>query len=112
VILLSTHIVEDVAELCPKMAILADGKILLEGCPTDLISQLNGQIWRKTVSTGELKEIDAEFSVIAKRLFAGRSVVHVLADEAPAGFEQVPASLEDVYFSSLFGHNHSQKSKG
>jgi ABC-type multidrug transport system ATPase subunit len=104
VILLSTHIVEDVAELCPNMAILASGQILLEGNPVDLIDQLNGRIWRKTVSIDELKRIENEYSVIAKRLFAGRSVVHVMADDQPDGFESVPANLEDVYFSTL--HNH------
>lgn len=101
VILLSTHIVEDVAELCPNMAILAAGQILLEGNPAQLIEQMAGQIWRKTVSIDELKDIENDYAVIAKRLFAGRSVVHVLADEQPQGFESVPANLEDVYFSTL-----------
>ncbi|NQZ10103.1 MAG: ABC transporter ATP-binding protein [Algicola sp.] len=104
VILLSTHIVEDVAELCPNMAIMAAGKILLEGNPVDLIEQLNGRIWRKTMSIDELKHIETEFEVIAKRLFAGRSVVHVMADQQPKGFDQVPANLEDVYFSTLHDH--------
>lgn len=103
VIILSTHIVEDVSELCPKMAILAKGKILLQGDPLALIEQLNGQIWRKTVAVDEVAAIEHELPVISKRLFAGRSVVHVLASTAPPGFEGVTANLEDVYFSCLHG---------
>jgi ABC-type multidrug transport system ATPase subunit len=104
VILLSTHIVEDVAELCPNMAILAAGKILLQGNPANLLEQLKGRIWRKTVSGQQLQAIESEYQVIAKRLFAGRSVVHVVANDSPPGFETAPVSLEDVYFATL--HNH------
>ncbi|MFT4929475.1 MAG: ABC-2 type transport system ATP-binding protein [Phenylobacterium sp.] len=101
VIILSTHIVEDVAELCPQMAVLASGEILLQGNPLTLIEQLNGQIWRKTVALEEVEALEQSLPVIAKRLFAGRSVLHVLAPTAPPGFEQATANLEDVYFSCL-----------
>ena len=101
VIILSTHIVDDVAELCPNMAVLAQGQILLEGNPVALIEQLNGQIWRKTTSLTELAEIEQTLPVISKRLFAGNSVVHVMAEQVPEGFEHAPANLEDVYFSTL-----------
>jgi len=106
VIILSTHIVDDVLELCPNMAVLAGGKILLEGAPLELTEQLNGQIWRKTVSQAECEEIENsnEFSIISKRLFSGRTIIHVQAQEAPNGFEQAPANLEDVYFSTLNQH--------
>jgi len=104
VIILSTHIVDDVSELCPNMAVLASGQILLEGNPIELTEHLNGQIWRKTVSQAEAADIEKEMQVISKRLFAGKTIVHVIAEQAPTGFDTTPANLEDVYFSTL--HNH------
>lgn len=109
VIILSTHIVEDVAELCPNMAILVEGKILLQGKPLSLIEQLKTQIWRKTIASNELVDIEREFSVISKRLFIGKIIVHVMASECPAGFETVPANLEDVYFSTLHQQRLQQR---
>jgi ABC-type multidrug transport system ATPase subunit len=106
VIILSTHIVDDVSELCPKMAVLASGKILLEGNPIELTDQLNGQIWRKTVSQQEASEIEQSQQVISKRLFAGQTIIHVMADDAPQGFDTTPANLEDVYFSTLHSHRN------
>jgi len=103
-IILSTHIVEDVSELCPNMAVLASGKIVLQGNPILLTNELNGQIWRKSVSQQEAAELEKDLTVISKRLFAGQTIVHVIADNAPEGFEEAPANLEDVYFSTL--HNH------
>lgn len=110
VILLSTHIVEDVAELCPMMAILAEGQILLHGQPQQLLQQLQGQIWTSTVDQQQLPELEASHRVIAKRLFAGKTVVHVLAEQAPAGFSATEARLEDLYFSVLNQHRqqHAQ----
>jgi ABC-type multidrug transport system ATPase subunit len=105
-IILSTHIVEDVSELCPQMAVLAAGEILRQGNPFDLIDELNGQIWRRTVSLCEVAEIEKQLPVISKRLFAGKTIIHVLADNAPKGFDRTPANLEDVYFSTL----HQQRS--
>ena len=104
VIILSTHIVEDVSELCPNMAVLASGQIILEGNPILLTDKLQGQIWRKTVSQQEVQEIEAAMPVISKRLFAGKTIVHVMAEDAPSGFEKAPANLEDVYFSTLHKH--------
>lgn len=104
VIILSTHIVEDVSELCPNMAVLASGQILLEGNPIQLTQELNGQIWRKTVSQQEAIEIEKNMPVISKRLFAGQTIIHVMAHQAPEGFETAPANLEDVYFSTLHSH--------
>lgn len=101
-IILSTHIVDDVSELCQQMAVLGQGEILLEGNPIELTGQLNGRIWRKQVSREELAEIEQQHSVISSRLIAGQHVIHVMADEAPEGFEVAPANLEDVYFSTLF----------
>ena len=108
VIILSTHIVDDVSELCPNMAVLGNGQILLQGNPLDITADLNGQIWRKTVSIEEVEELEKSLPVISKRLFAGRTVLHVLADTAPQGFESSPANLEDVYFSTLHNSRSTQ----
>lgn len=102
VIILSTHIVDDVAELCPQMAVLAGGQILLTGQPLQLVDELQGQVWSKTVSQAEAVELEQQMPVISKRLFAGRTVLNVFAMSQPAGFSPCAANLEDVYFSSLF----------
>ena len=102
VVILSTHIVEDVADLCPRMAILAGGHIVGEGAPQQLIDSLNGRVWRKTIAKSELDACKAAHQVIATRLLAGRTLVHVLADVNPGeGFEPARAGLEDVYFATL-----------
>jgi len=101
VVILSTHIVDDVSELCAKMAVLGSGTILLEGNPIEVTENLNGRIWRKVVSIAEADELEKDLPVISKRLLAGRTVLHVMADVAPEGFESAPATLEDVYFSTL-----------
>ena len=103
-IILSTHIVEDVSELCPNMAVLASGQILLEGNPIMLTDALNGQIWKKSVSLEEAQEIETNMPLISKRLFAGKTIVHVMAENQPEGFDSAPANLEDVYFSTLLQH--------
>ncbi len=102
VVILSTHIVEDVADLCPRMAVLAGGKIQLEGAPGELMGRLSGRVWKKTIDKAELEDHRARHEVISTRLVAGRTVIHVLADQSPgAGFEPVTGGLEDVYFSTL-----------
>lgn len=102
VVILSTHIVEDVADLCPRMAVLAGGKIQLEGAPADLMQRLDGRVWKKTIDKEALDDHRARHEVISTRLFAGRTVIHVLADKRPGdGFEPVTGGLEDVYFSTL-----------
>ena len=109
VIILSTHIVDDVAELCPDMAVLAGGEILLQGNPQQLVKELNGQIWSITASQGEAAELEHTLPVISKRLFAGRTVLNVFAPEPPPGFSPCAASLEDVYFSTLRASRTSVK---
>jgi len=102
VVILSTHIVEDVADLCPRMAVLAGGKIQLEGAPGELMARLSGRVWKKTIDKAELEDHRARHEIISTRLVAGRTVIHVLADQSPgAGFEPVTGGLEDVYFSTL-----------
>ena len=102
VVILSTHIVEDVSDLCPRMAVLAEGRIQLEGAPLDLIQSTRGRIWMKVIDRGELETYKAKYELISTRLFAGRTVIHVLADSDPGdGFTSVDGGLEDVYFSTL-----------
>jgi ABC-type multidrug transport system ATPase subunit len=104
VIILSTHIVDDVSELCPNMAILVAGRILLEGNPVDLIANLDNNVWCKMVESHELKEIQDQLPVISTKLVAGKTMVHILADSVPEGFESTSVDLEDVYFSTLHLH--------
>ena len=102
VVILSTHIVEDVADLCPRMAIIAEGRIIATGAPADLTAALRGRIWKKTIPRDELAAHRNTHNVISTRLFAGRTVIHVLADAQPdPGFAPIDGSLEDVYFSTL-----------
>jgi ABC-type multidrug transport system ATPase subunit len=102
VVILSTHIVEDVADLCPRMAIMAAGRIVMQGAPSDLIRNLAGRVWRRTMAREELDDARARFTVISTRLYAGRTMIHVLADTPPGPeFEPVPGGLEDVYFATL-----------
>ena len=102
VVILSTHIVEDVADLCPRMAVLAAGKIQLEGAPLDLIRQSHGTVWAKTIERERLEEYRERYEMISTRLFAGRTIVHILSPSDPGdGFEAVDGGLEDVYFATL-----------
>ena len=101
VVILSTHIVDDVADLCPRMAVLANGRVQLEGKPGDLITATRGKIWKKVIGRDDLEDYQGRYEVISTRLFAGNSVIHVLADHQPEGFEPVEGGLEDVYFSTL-----------
>jgi ABC-type multidrug transport system ATPase subunit len=102
VVILSTHIVEDVSDLCPAMAIICDGRIVKEGAPRDLVGQLSGRIWRKVIDKADLEAAKAKYQVISTRLLGGRTVIHVLADQDPGnGFTPVEGGLEDVYFSTL-----------
>jgi ABC-type multidrug transport system ATPase subunit len=106
VVILSTHIVEDVEELCSRMAIIDRGEILLEAQPSRAIDELRGRIWRRTVSQDELPALERELPVISTRLLAGRTIAHVYADESPGEeFELVEPDLKDVYFSVMTGHH-------
>ncbi len=104
VVILSTHIVEDVSELCTRMAIINKGEILHEAEPLKAMEALNGRIWRRIVEKRALPELEREHRIISTKLLGGRTVVHVYSEEAPAGFDRVPPDLEDVYFSAMAGH--------
>jgi ABC-2 type transport system ATP-binding protein len=102
VVILSTHIVDDVADLCSQMAIIAAGRIVRTGAPHDLIDSIRGRVWRKAIGKESLADYRTQFDVISTRLREGETVVHVVADHAPeAGFEPVEGGLEDVYFATL-----------
>lgn len=101
VVILSTHIVDDVADLCPRMAVLANGRLQLQGSPAELIASTRGRVWRKAIPHAELERYQQSHEVISTRLFAGNTIIHVLSDTQPPGFEPVEGGLEDVYFSTL-----------
>lgn len=104
VVILSTHIVEDVSELCTRMAIIDRGEILLEAEPLGAIAEMRGRIWRSVIDRGALAALEREHAVISTRLLAGRTVVHVHSDTTPGpGFEPAEPDLEDVYFSAMAG---------
>ncbi|GGD48310.1 ABC transporter ATP-binding protein [Pseudoxanthomonas indica] len=105
VVILSTHIVEDVAELCTRMAIINRGRILLEAEPQQAMAGLRGRIWRRVIARDELAAVQREYAVISTTLLGGRTVVHIYDPASPgAGFEQAEPDLTDVYFSTMAGH--------
>ena len=108
-VILSTHIVDDVRELCSRMAIIAAGEVLLEGVPSDTLTALEGQIWSRIVATDdELRALESGLHVISTHLTAGQHEVRVFAPSSPgAGFRQVPSELEDVYFLHLSRHSRN-----
>jgi ABC-2 type transport system ATP-binding protein len=106
VVILSTHIVDDVTDLCPRMAIMVAGRIVQNGTPSELIAALQGRIWQASIDKAGLEAARAQHQVIATRLRGGRTVIRVRADLPPGpGFTAVEAGLEDVYFSTL----HSER---
>jgi ABC-2 type transport system ATP-binding protein len=105
-VILSTHIVEDVEELCSNLAIIDRGEILLTGTPARAIAGLRGRIWRRAITRQELPALEREQSVISTRLLAGQTIARVIADGPPgAGFEPVEPDLKDVYFAVMAGHH-------
>jgi ABC-type multidrug transport system ATPase subunit len=105
-VILSTHIVDDVRELCSRMAIIAEGEVLLEGVPSEAMAALEGQIWSRVVATDdEVRALEAEFHVISTHLTSGEHEVRVFCASSPgAAFHSVPVDLEDVYFLQLSRH--------
>jgi ABC-2 type transport system ATP-binding protein len=105
-VILSTHIVEDVEELCSRLAIIDRGEILLAAEPARAIDQLRGRIWRRNVSRDELPALERELAVISTKLMAGRTIAHVYAEASPGpAFEAVEPDMKDVYFSVMAGHH-------
>ncbi|UZR93044.1 ABC transporter ATP-binding protein [Chondrinema litorale] len=109
VVILSTHIVEDVKELCTKMAIINKGQVLLEGNPIKAIDEIAGKVWRKTIEKPELEAYKKQYNVITEKMIAGKPLIHIYSDLQPDGsFQAVEADLEDVYFSYIFGNTSTQ----
>jgi ABC-type multidrug transport system ATPase subunit len=104
IVILSTHIVSDVSDLCGRMAIINKGRVLLTGSPLDLTRTLDGRIWQKAIARTDLDAARTAWPVISTRLLAGRTLVNVVSDAAPdAGFSGVEPTLEDVYFAAIAG---------
>ena len=102
IIILSTHIVDDVTELCSNMAIMDTGKMVYQGTPQNVISELNGKVWQKIIERNEIAEYQSNYTVISDKMVAGKPLIHVLSDTNPGvGFESVAPGLEDVFFSKI-----------
>jgi len=104
IVILSTHIVSDVSDLCGRMAIIHQGRVLVSGEPTALVHGLQGRVWKKSIAASELEAHKSQYRVVLVRLFAGRTLIHVLSEHQPgAGFEPVAPDLEDLYFATIRG---------
>ncbi|MFZ5971807.1 MAG: ABC transporter ATP-binding protein [Bacteroidota bacterium] len=102
IVILSTHIVDDVKELCTDMAIINLGQVLFKGSPSDAMAEIEGKVWRKKLKKAELEEHKQQFNVISDRLIAGVPEIHVFSDSQPdPQFERVAVDLEDVYFAHM-----------
>lgn len=102
VVILSTHIVDDVRELCSNMAIMNNGKLVYKGSPITVIEDLNGKVWRKQIARTELQQHIVQYNVISNKMVAGKPQIHVLSNANPGdGFIQVEPDLEDVFFSKI-----------
>ena len=102
IVILSTHIVQDVHELCSQMAIVNFGKVVYTGSPADAVASLDGQIWERSLDKSELPAMEEQHQVLSTKLVAGRPLIHVLSAQSPGeNFHPVPAELEDVFFSAL-----------
>ncbi|MGP8250969.1 MAG: ABC transporter ATP-binding protein [Terracidiphilus sp.] len=106
IVILSTHIVEDVTDLCSNMAIIHLGKVLFAGAPDRAVTSLAGKVWRKSIERNEVKAYAERMHVISNKLVAGRPLIHVFADTVPEeGFAPVSPDLEDVFFARIAGLN-------
>lgn len=104
IVILSTHIVEDVMELCTNMAIIHQGKVLFAGAPADAVKGLDGQIWQKSIAKAEIKDYEKRYKIISSKLIAGKPLIHIYAAQNPGdGFQPVNPDLEDVFFTRITG---------
>jgi ABC-2 type transport system ATP-binding protein len=104
VVILSTHIVEDVSDLCTRMAIIAAGRILVEGEPAALIDKLTGRLWKQLVAPGDVAALRERLPIVSTRLVAGRTEIRVVGSERPDNLDPAEPTLEDVYFATLAQH--------
>ncbi|TYP75269.1 ABC transporter ATP-binding protein [Aquimarina intermedia] len=109
VVILSTHIVDDVKELCTNMAIINQGQVSLKGNPLEILENMKGKVYKKTIAKEELELYKENYQVISDKLFLGKPTIHILSDEHPGdGFSLINAELEDVYFSEIFNKTNSK----
>jgi len=104
VVILSTHIVDDVSELCPRMAIMGDGRILVEGEPAQLVAKLEGRLWRRLVPQADVADLKTRLPIVSTRMIAGRAEIRVVSEERPEVMDPAEPDLEDVYFATLKSH--------
>jgi ABC-type multidrug transport system ATPase subunit len=105
IVVLSTHIVSDVSDLCPRLAIMNKGRVLVSGTPQELVDSLAGRVWSASVARGDVASLREQHAVISTRLYTGKTQVNVIADKAPgSGFDPVEPTLEDAYFAAIGGH--------
>ncbi|WP_298901691.1 ABC transporter ATP-binding protein [uncultured Psychroserpens sp.] len=110
VVILSTHIVDDVKELCTNMAIINQGQVSLKGNPLKIIEELKGKVYKKTIEKSELESYRQHYQVISEKLFLGQPTIHIISDVNPGnGFSLINAELEDVYFAQIFNQNTNLK---
>lgn len=106
IVILSTHIVEDVTDLCTNMAIIHEGKVLFEGRPDEAIAQLKGRVWQRSIAKTELSDYEGRYKIISSRLVGGRPAIHVLSEQPlNGGFQPSTPDLEDVFFTKIHGWN-------
>ena len=105
IVVLSTHIVSDVSDLCPRLAIMNKGRVLVSGTPQELVDSLGGRVWSASVARTDVATLRERHAVISTRLYTGKTQVNVIADSSPgSGFEPVEPNLEDAYFAAIGGH--------
>jgi ABC-type multidrug transport system ATPase subunit len=108
-VILSTHIVDDVKELCTNMAIINQGQVCLKGQPLQILEGLKDKVYQKTIGKAELNLYKENYQVISEKLFLGKPTIHILSDENPGdGFSLINAELEDVYFSEIFSNTNAK----
>ncbi len=109
VVILSTHIVDDVKELCTNMAIINQGQVCLKGQPLQILEGLKDKVYKKTIEKKELSSYKQNYKVISEKLFLGKLTIHILSDADPRdGFSLINAELEDVYFSEIFNNTNAK----
>jgi ABC-type multidrug transport system ATPase subunit len=113
IVILSTHIVSDVSDLCGQMAVIHQGRVMVTGEPAALVATLHGKVWKKVIHSSELSAHRERFKVVLVRLFAGRTLIHVWSEGQPeAGFEPVSPDLEDLYFATIRGYGNPAGATG
>lgn len=106
IVILSTHIVQDVRELCSNMAIINQGELLFVGAPDQALSSIAGKVWEKSINKAEMEDYKDQYQIISTKLVSGKPLIHVYQEPPPGnGFQAAETTLEDVFFSKIFGLN-------